>query len=140
MDWLYFSCYIVVLTLLGNRWGVATIVAFIISAAFAEYQLSFIITSLCYMPLCLHPQKKVSLTALSIVITFGLFAWEGYFMPTYFLSDAAYITLVTVLNLALIVSLLKSQKNGITATHIYELYDTEPNSTCSNESKRGQRP
>lgn len=123
---------------LGNRWGVFAVVAFLVSAFFAESDLSFIITSMAYMPLCLHHEVKIKISSLIIVVIFGLFAWEAHFMTSYLLSDFAYISLVTVLNLTLIINLLKSERNGHLITALYDVYDNKFNSSRDQRNQTGQ--
>lgn len=56
-------------------------------------------------------------------------AWENALSDTYFLSDFVYVVITTVLNLALIISTLKSGKDGVYTTYFYRLHNNKPNNT-----------
>lgn len=127
MDNIYLIGYFVTFALLRNKWGFFALFACIVSVLFAEQEVSFIITTLVYTPLCLHKQSKVYLSALTMVLFFYIMAWENAVSESYFLSDFVYIMLTTVLNSVLIINLLRAGKDGIYNTNFYRLHDNKLN-------------
>ncbi len=97
--------------------------------------MAFIISSLCFTVFCLHKDNRVALAGLAIVVFHYVMAWENAVSDSYFLSDNVYMTIVTVLNFALMISLIKSEKNGIYNTAFFRLHDNKLSATHHQKNK-----
>lgn len=135
LDYLYFLCYVAVFVLCVSTWTFAAIVAFCISSYFGYEPMAFIISSLCFTVFCLHKDNHVALSGLAIVVFHYVMAWENAISDSYFLSDNVYMTIVTVLNFALMISLIKSEKNGIYNTAFFRLHDNKLSTTHHQKNK-----
>ena len=123
MDIVYFIGYTFVLALLRNKWGFIALSAFLVSLLSNDSKLYFIITALCYTPICLHNDKKVAISSLIIVISFYIMAWENAINSTYYLNHLMYVSFVTALNFMLITSLIKDKVSDFYHTHFFRLYN-----------------